>query len=72
MTLKLSQHDKDFADAMALKLRLNREGKAVAEKEQKLIEETGDFRMSIARDAIKNHPELTIEEVLKGMREMGF
>jgi hypothetical protein len=38
MTSELSQHDKDFAHAMALKLRLNRERKAAEKKEQKLIE----------------------------------
>ena len=43
MTSELSQHDKDFAHAMALKLRLSRERRAAAEKEQKLIEEAGDF-----------------------------
>ena len=37
MTSELSQHDKDFAHAMALKLRLSRERKAADEKEQKLI-----------------------------------
>ena len=37
MTSELSQHDKDFAHAMALKLRLSRERKAAEEKEQKLI-----------------------------------
>ena len=60
MTSELSQHDKDFAYAMALKLRLNREKRAAEEKEQKLIEEAGDFRMSFVRTAIKKHPNLTI------------
>ena len=32
MTSELSQHDKDFAHAMALKLRLNRERKAAEKK----------------------------------------
>ena len=72
MTLELSQHDKDFAHAMALKLRLNREKRAAEEKEQKLIEEAGDFRMSFVRTAIKKHPNLTIEEALKMMDERGF
>ena len=72
MTSELSQHDKDFAHAMALKLRLNRERKAAEEKEQKLIEEVGDFRMSFARAAIKKHPNLTIEQALQMMDERGF
>ena len=44
MTSDMSQHDKDFAHAMALKLRLNCEKRAEEEKRQKLIEEAGNFR----------------------------
>jgi len=72
MTSELSQHDKDFAHAMALKLRVNREKRAEEEKQQKLIEEAGDFRMSIVRAAMKRHPNLTVETALKMMDEMGF
>ena len=72
MTSELSKHDKDFAHAMALKLRLNREKRAAEEKEQKLIEEAGDFRMSFVRSAIKKHPTLTVEQALKMMGELGF
>ena len=72
MTSELSQHDKDFAHAMALKLRINRERRAEEEKQRKLIEEAGDFRMSIVRAAMKRHPDLTIETALKMMDEMGF
>ena len=72
MTSKLSQHDKDFAHAMALKLRLNRERKAAEEKEKKLIEEAGDFRMSFVRSAIEKYPTLTVEQALKMMSELGF
>ena len=72
MTSELSQHDKDFAHAMALKLRINRERREAEEKQQKLIEEAGDFRMSIVRAAMKRHPDLTIETALKMMDEMGF
>ena len=36
---KLSKKDQDFADAMALKLRLNRERLAEQERERKLIAE---------------------------------
>ena len=67
MTSELSQHDKDFAHAMALKLRLSRKKKAAEEKEKKLIEEAGDFRMSFVRMAIKKHPTLTVEQALKMM-----
>ena len=72
MTSELSQHDKDFAHAMALKLRINRERRAEEEKQQKLIEEAGDFRMSIVRAAMERHPDLTIEIALEMMDEMGF
>ena len=72
MTSELSQHDKDFAHAMALKLHINRERRAEEEKQRKLIEEAGDFRMSIVRAAMKLHPNLTVETALKMMDEMGF
>ena len=55
-----------------MKLRLSREKKAAEEKEKKLIEEAGDFRMSFVRMAIKKHPTLTVEQALKMMGELGF
>lgn len=39
--MTLSKHEQDFADAMALKLRLNREARLT---EARLREERGDFR----------------------------
>ena len=72
MTSELSQNDKDFAHAMALKLRINREKREAEEKQRKLIEEAGDFRMSIVRAAMNRHPDLTVEAALKMMDEMGF
>ena len=71
MTSELSQHDKDFAHAMALKLRLNRERLAEEERERKLIAEAGEFRMAIVRAAMKDHPNLTVEEALKMMDFFG-
>ena len=68
---KLSKKDQDFADAMALKLRLNRERLAEEEKQQKLIAEAGEFRMAIVRAAMKDHPNLTVEEALKMMDFFG-
>ena len=68
---KLSKKDQDFADAMALKLRLNRERLAEEEKERKLIAEAGEFRMAIVRAAMKDHPDLTVEEALKMMDFFG-
>ena len=70
MTSELSQHDKDFAHAMALKMRINREKRA-EEEQRKLIEEAGDFRMSIVGAAMKRHPDLTVEEALEMMEFFG-
>ena len=72
MTSQTSQHDKDFAHAMALKLRLNREIRAEEEKQQKMIEEAGNFRMSIVKTAMERHPDLIIKTELKMMDEFGF
>ena len=71
MSDKLSKNDKDFAHAMALKLRLNRERLAEKEKQQKLIAEAGEFRMAIVRAALKDHPGLTVEEALEMMDFFG-
>ena len=68
---KLSKKDQGFADAMALKLRLNRERLAEEEKQQKLIAEAGEFRMAIVRAAMKDHTNLTVEEALKMMDFFG-
>ena len=74
--MTLSKHDEDFANAMALKLRLNREARAT---EARLREEYGDFRYDIAAGCVARHQKagtagqgLTIEAVLKDMSSMGF
>ena len=74
--MSLSQKEKDFAEAMALKLRINRQARA---EEQRLREEYGDFRYDIARDCVSRHkksgtarPGLTITSVLKDMDAWGF
>ena len=69
---KLSQYEQDFADAMALKLRLNREQREKEEERQILSEEYGDFRASIAREVIQDHPGLSLEEALEMIKEGGF
>ena len=68
---KLSKKDQDFAHAMALKLRLNRERLAEEERERKLIAEAGEFRMAIVRAAMRDHPNLTIEKALEMMDFFG-
>ena len=74
--MSLSQKEKDFTEAMALKLRLNREAHA---EEQRLRNTYGDFRYDIARDCVSRHkksgtarPGLTITSVLKDMDAWGF
>ena len=74
--MTLSKHDEEFANAMALKLRLNREARAT---EARLREEYGDFRYDIAAGCVADHQKagtasqgLTIEAVLKDLSLMGF
>ena len=74
--MTLSKHDEEFANAMALKLRLNREARAT---EARLREEYGDFRYDIAAGCVADNqkagtagPGLTIEHVLEMMERDGF
>ena len=69
---KLSQHEHDFADAMALKLRINREQREKEEERRILVKEYGEFRISIARGVIEDHPGLSLEEALQMIKEGGF
>ena len=69
---KLSQDEQDFADAMALKLRLNREQREKEEERRRLVKEYGEFRISIARGVIEDHPGLSLEEALEMIKEGGF
>ena len=73
--MTLSKHDQDFADAMTLKLRLNRESRLT---KARLWEEHGDFRYDIAAKCVPDHqkagtagPGLTVGHVLEMMDEMG-
>ena len=69
---KLSQHEQGFADAMALKLRINREQREKEEERRRLVKEYGEFRISIARNVIQDHPGLSLEEALRMIKEGGF
>ena len=69
---KLSQHEQDSADAMALKLRINREQREKEEERRRLVKEYGEFRISIARNVIQDHPGLSLEEALRMIKEGGF
>ena len=70
-----SQKDQDFADAMATKLRLNRERLRQAEEannkinnlSEKQKSEIGDFRLSIIQSAMEDHPDLDVESALEMM-----
>ena len=74
--MTLSKHDEDFADAMATKLRLNREAR---QTEARLKDECCEFRYDIAAKCVSDHqragtagPGLTIEHVLKMMERRSF
>jgi len=74
-----SQKDQDFADAMATKLRLNREKLKRDEKVNNKINnlsdkrkrEIGDFRLSIIKSALEDHPDLDVESALEMMEFFG-
>ena len=60
----ISQYDQDFANAMALKLRLNRR--------RQFIKKYDEFRVGIAEQTCKQHPNADVEEVLIRTKEAGF
>ena len=75
-----SKYDQDFADAMATKLRLNREklkqAQSVDEKINQLTpeqrEQIGEFRLSIILEGLKEFPDLDPLDALQMLDEMGF
>ncbi len=75
-----SKKDQDFADAMATKLRLNREKlKQTLTPDEKINqltpeqrEQIGEFRLSIIREGLKEFPGLDPMKALRMMEEMGF
>ena len=75
-----SQKDQDFANAMATKLRLNREKlKQTLTPDEKINqltpeqrEQIGEFRLSIIREGLKEFPGLDPMDALQMMEEMGF
>ena len=74
-----SQKDQDFANAMATKLRLNREklkqtltiDEKINQLTPKQKEEIGEFRLSIIREGLKEFPDLDPLTALKMMEEIG-
>ena len=75
-----SKKDQDFADAMATKLRLNREKLKQAQTIDNKInqlspeqrEQIGDFSLSIIRSAMERHPDLDPLEAHQMMEFFGF
>ena len=69
-----SKHDQDFADAMATKLRLNREqlnneSSVQASEPPDAVEE--DFRKTLIQEGLEEFPGLTWEEAEQMLDEMG-
>ena len=75
-----SKKDQDFANAMATKLRLNREKlKQTLTPDEKINqltpeqrEQIGEFRLSIIREGLKEFPGLDPMKALRMMEDMGF
>ena len=72
---KLSKKDQDFANAMATKLRLNREqlnneSSVQANEPPEAVEE--DFRETLIQEGLEEFPGLTWEEAEQMLDEMGF
>ena len=80
--MTLSKYDSDFSDAMALKLRLNREarqskgsGEAKQPKWHEAVRVPTNApydRSEEIRNLVAKHPGLTPEAAEQGLRELGF
>ena len=80
--MTLSKYDTDFANAMALKLRLNREArqsrdgdevKQSKEHETVIVPTNAPYdRNEEIQKLVAKHPGLTPETAEQGLRELGF
>ena len=80
--MTLSKYDSDFANAMALKLRLNREARQSIDsdevkpsKEQETViayTNTPYDRNEEIQNLVVKHPGLTPEQAEQGLKELGF
>ena len=80
--MTLSKYDSDFSDAMALKLRLNREtrqtedsveAKQPKQHETVIVQTKAPYdRSEEIRNLVAKHPGLTPEAAEQGLRELGF
>ena len=75
----MDKKDLEFAEAMKLKLRLNRGQQtsqnsevSAASNEQSVQTDVNSLRISIIEEARKRHPGLTQQEVLEMMKRDGF
>ena len=74
-----SKKDQDFANAMATKLRLNREKlKQTLTPDEKINqltpeqrEQIGEFRLSIIREGLEEFPDLDLKDALQILEEFG-
>ena len=74
-----SQKDQDFANAMATKLRLNREklkqtltpDKKINQLTPEQREKIGEFRLSIIREGLREFPDLNPMDALQMLEEFG-
>ena len=74
-----SKKDHDFANAMATKLRLNREklkqtmttDEKINQLTPKQKEEIGEFRLSIIREGLEEFPDLDLKDALQMLEEFG-
>ena len=68
-------YDQEFSEAMLLKLRLNREARSKASESSaqgnEPFEDIGDFRRSIAKEMMADHPDLTEEDAIRHLIEAG-
>ena len=77
--MAISEYDKQFAEAMAVKLKSNRQQNSKTSATPVVSSEpstpTGGLaaiRAPIVAEVMARHPGLTEAEVLEGMEEMGF
>ena len=80
--MTLSKYDTDFANAMALKLRLNREARQSRDSDE--VKQSKEHETVIAptnapydrneeiQNLVAKHPGLTPEKAEQGLRELGF
>jgi len=72
MSPQIRKYDKDFAHAMSLKLRMNRENKRVKDDESRFIKDIDELRAMFIKNTLQQHPGLTFKQTSQMMNELGF